>query len=196
MEIARGRESEQVAEDVTEWVEVRSRTRRRVEEGGHEDEGGESCRAVQIFVKVNGSTKFPLDVSMNDKVSDVVRQIPSNVHSRNVYVTCEGKVLRKGDELKSCGVSDGSTVQVVMRGGQGHSKAEKKQVKGQEPVSNKGLAILESDKDKSDPEHRRGRKVSEHRGVCVRRIRHSSGTEDAVLDDLSCRSGLGRTRGK
>ena len=47
---------------------------------------------------------------------------------------CEGRILGKSDELKSCGVRDGSTVQVVsrMRGGRKHKdkkgKEEKKQV--------------------------------------------------------------------
>ena len=67
---------------------------------------------------------------------------------------CEGRVLRRSDELKSCRGSDGSTVQVVsrMRGGAKHkdkkSKAEKKQVMGQRPVCNKGPAILESEIDR------------------------------------------------
>ena len=63
-------------------------------EEGQEFEGGKSCRTVQIFVKVNGSKTFPLDVSLNDKVSDVVRRIPSNVCDRkcDVYVTCAGRV--------------------------------------------------------------------------------------------------------
>ena len=100
---------------------------------------------------MNGSKTFPLDVSPNDKVSDVVRPIPSNVCSNS---RCEGRVPGRSDELKSGRVSDGSTVQVVhrMRGGGKHkdkkSKAEKKQLTGQEPVSNKGPAILESEKDK------------------------------------------------
>ena len=39
-----------------------------------------------------------------------------------MYVTCEEKVLRKSDELKSCGLSHVSTVQITskMRGGGKH----------------------------------------------------------------------------
>ena len=43
------RKGEQVDEDVTGWVPVR-RTRRAEE--GRQDQSGESCKTVQIFVKV------------------------------------------------------------------------------------------------------------------------------------------------
>ena len=72
-------------------------------------------KTVQIFVKVDGSRAILMDVSQNDKVSG-------------------GRVLRKSDALRSCGVRDGSTVQVMnrLRGGGKHkdkkSKEEKKQV--------------------------------------------------------------------
>ena len=62
-------------------------------------------------------------------------------------------VLRMSDELKSCGVTDGCTIQVTsrMRGGGRHkdkkSQVEKKQVTRQEPVRNEGPAILESEKE-------------------------------------------------
>ena len=68
-------------------------------------------------------------------------------------MTSGGRVLRRSDKLRSCGVSDGYTIQVTsrMRGGGRHkdkkSKAEKKQVTRQEPVSNEGPAVLESEKD-------------------------------------------------
>ena len=69
-----------------------------------------------------------------------------------MHVTSGGRVLRRSDGLRSCGVSDGCTIQVMsrMRGGGRHKKseAEKKQVRKQEPVSNKFPAILES----SDPD--------------------------------------------
>ena len=51
-----------------------------------------------------------------------------------MYATCEERVLRRSDELKSCDVRDGSAVEVVrrMRGGGKHKgkniKEEKKQV--------------------------------------------------------------------
>ena len=65
----------------------------------------------------------------------------------DVNATCEGRMQRKDDELRSCGVSDGCTIQVTsrMRGGGRHkdkkSKEEKKQVTRQEQVSNEGPAI-------------------------------------------------------
>ena len=145
VEMVRRTESEQVDEDVTGWVEVRRRTRRRV----HEDEGGKSCKTVQIFFKMDGSRTTAMYVAPNDKVSDMMKRIPSG---GDMYVTSGGRVLRRSGGLRSCGVSDGCMVQVTsrMRGGRRHkdkkSKAEKKQVTRQEPVSDKGPAILEREK--------------------------------------------------
>ena len=63
-EMVPARESEQVDKDVTGWVEVRRRTRRRVVQEGHEDEGGKSGKTVQIFVKMDGS--IAMDVAPSD----------------------------------------------------------------------------------------------------------------------------------
>ena len=69
-------------------------------------------------------------------------------------MTLNGKVLRRNEKLRSCGVSDGCTIQVTsrMRGGGRHkdkkSKVAKKQVTRQEPVSSEGPVIFESEKDK------------------------------------------------
>ena len=55
---------EQVKKDVTDWVEVRRRTRRK------------RCKMVQIFVKVNGSKATPIEVNLtDDRVEDVMRQV-------------------------------------------------------------------------------------------------------------------------
>ena len=118
---------EQVEKDVTGWTEVTRKKRR---------------KTVQIFVKVNGSDATPMEVNLtDDKVEDLMRQIQ---REEDVYVTLNGKVLRRDEKLKSCGVSDGCTIQVTsrIRGGGRHkdkkSKAEKKQVTRQEPVRNEG----------------------------------------------------------
>ena len=130
---------EQVKKDVTDWVKVRRRTRRK------------NCKMVQIFVKVNGSKVTPMEVNLtDDKVEDVMRQIQKD---ENVYVTLNGKVLRRDEKLRSCGVSDGCTIQFTsrMREGGRHkdkkSKVEKKQVTRQEPVSSEGPVTRESDKE-------------------------------------------------
>ena len=127
---------EQVEKDVTGWTEV-TRKRRR--------------KTAQIFVKVNGSKATPTEVSLtDDKVEDVMRQVQSD---EDAYVTMQGKVLRRDEKLKSCGVTDGCTVQVTsrLRGGGRHkdkkSKVKKEQVTRQEPVRNEGLAVLESEKE-------------------------------------------------
>ena len=124
MEMVRGRKSEQVAENVTAWVEVRRRTRGRAVQEGREDEGGKSCRTVQIFVKVDGSKTFPLDMSPDDKVSDVMKRIPNN---EDAYVTMGGRVLTRSEKLRSCGISDRCTNQVTnrMQGGRHKDKKSK-----------------------------------------------------------------------
>ena len=105
---------------------------------------------MQIFVKVDGYKVTPMEVRLTDgKVEDVVRQVQKD---EDVYVTMHGRVPRRNEKLKSCGVTDG-LIQVTsrMRGGGRHkdkkSKVEKKQVMRQEPLKSEGPAILESDKD-------------------------------------------------
>ena len=104
-EAEKERETE-VKKDVTDWTVVTRKKRR---------------KTVQIFVKVNGSKASPMEVSLtDDKVEDVVRQAQKD---EDVYVTMQGKVLRRDEKLRSCGVADGCTIQVTsrLRGG-GRSK--------------------------------------------------------------------------
>ena len=109
------------------WTEVERRTRMQ--------KARMNRQMIQIFIKVNWLKEFLLDVSMTDKLSDIVRRIPNSAGSsrQDVYMTCEGRVLRWNDEMRSSGVSDGCTVQNMnkMRGGGKHrnkkDKVEKKQ---------------------------------------------------------------------
>ena len=85
----------------------------------------------------------PMEVSLTDgKVEDVMRQVQRD---EDVYVTMHGKVLRRNEKLKSCGVADGCTIQVTsrMRGGGRHkdksSKSEKKRTtKSERPEQKSG----------------------------------------------------------
>ena len=61
---------------------------------------------------MDGSRTIVMDVSQNDQVSDVMKRIPNG---GDMYVTSAGRVLRRSDELRSGGVRDSSTVQVVRR---------------------------------------------------------------------------------
>ena len=150
-----------VVEDVTGWVEVRRRTRRKVVEEGPEGEGEKNYRkAVQIFVKVDEAKVTPMEISLTDgKVEDVMRQVQKD---EDVYVTMHGRVLRRNEKLKSCGVSDGCTIEVTsrMRGGGKHKdkkgqkerkRAEKskgpEQEFEEEPKRDVGPATQECDKD-------------------------------------------------
>ena len=106
---------EQVEEDVTGWTEVTRKKRRKM---------------VQIFVKMNESKVIPMEVSLeDDKVEDVMRQIQKD---EDAYVTLHGRVLRRSDKLKSCGVTDGCTIQVTNRlrsGGRHKVKKSKESAK-------------------------------------------------------------------
>ena len=72
-----------------------------------------------------------------------------------VYLAFKGRVLGGSDAIGECGVEDGSTVRVTerLRSGGKHmdkrSKAERKQVAGQESVRDMVPAIPESEKDKT-----------------------------------------------
>ena len=107
----------EVKKDVTGWTVVTRNRRQR--------------KMVQIFVRVNGSKATPMDVNLtDDKVEDVIRRIQND---EDVYVTMHGRVLKRGEKLKSYEVTDGCTIQVMsrLRGGGKHkdkrSKADTKQ---------------------------------------------------------------------
>ena len=67
---------------------------------------------------------------MTDKVSDIVRRILNNACyiRQDMYVMCEGRVLRWNNELRSSGVSDGCTLYVLnMMRGEGKHRIKKEQ---------------------------------------------------------------------
>ena len=81
---------------------------------------------IQIFVKADGEKRVPMEVSSKVKVRDVARRVLRTGESeQDVYVMSDGRMLKASDELRSCGVRAGSTVQVVrkLRGG-GRSKGK------------------------------------------------------------------------
>ena len=109
---AEEQECKQVKKDATGWTVVTRNKRQR--------------KMVQIFVKVDEAKVTPMDVSLTDgKVEDVIRQVQKG---EDVYVTIKGKVLRRNEKLKSCGVTDGCTIQVTsrMRGGGRHKDKRSK----------------------------------------------------------------------
>ena len=139
-------ECKQVEKDVMGWTVVTRNKRQR--------------KMAQIFVKVNVSKATPMEVNLtDDKVEDVMRQIQKD---EGVYVTMHGKVLRRDEKLKSCGVSDGCTIQVTsrLRGGGKHKdkKGQKERKRAakqkgpeqkseEEPKIDKGPVIQECDRD-------------------------------------------------
>ena len=131
-----GKQTTEILEEIEEsWIEVKRRTKTQVPRQPEED--GKNPRMIQIFVKVDGSKTLPLIVSPSDKVDEVMRRTQNNVKysKSDVHMTCEGRVIRRGDELRSSGVSDGSTVQItnVMRGGGNHRN--KKNRAGKKPTA-------------------------------------------------------------
>ena len=139
-------ECKQVKKDATGWTVVTRNKRQK--------------KTVQIFIKLDEVKTVLREVSPEDKVQEILNTVGGS--EQDVYVTCEGKMLRKDEQLKSCGVRDGSTIQVTsrMRGGGKHkdkkSKAEKKQAASaktpeqkfaDEEEGDRGPAILESEKE-------------------------------------------------
>ena len=67
-----------------------------------------------------------MDVNLtDDKVEDVIRRIQND---EDVYVTMHGRVLKRGEKLKSYEVTDGCTIQVTsrLRGGGKHKDKKSK----------------------------------------------------------------------
>ena len=96
----------EVKKDVTDWIVVTRNRRQR--------------KMIQIFVRVNGSKATPMEVNLtDDRVEDVMRRIQND---EDAYVTLHGRVLKRGEKLKSCEVTDGCTIQVTsrLRGGGRH----------------------------------------------------------------------------
>ena len=126
-----------------DWLKVKRKNRQERSHDGSEERNRKSRKIIQIFVKVDGSKVTPTKASPTDKVGDKVKKIvdSKNHHTTGVYVTPEGRVLRRNEELKSCEVCDGCTVHIVsrLRGRGKHKdkkgKVEKKQVTRQEPMS-------------------------------------------------------------
>ena len=60
----------------------------------------DKVRAIHIFIKVDGSKVLPLEMSPRNTVGDIMRRIPNSAcdEKQEVYVTCEGGVLRGSDE--------------------------------------------------------------------------------------------------
>ena len=67
-------------------------------------------KTVQIFVKLDEMKTVLREVSTEDKVQEILNTVGGG--DQDLYVTCEGRMLRKDEHLKSCGVRDGSTIQV------------------------------------------------------------------------------------
>ena len=74
-------------------------------------------RMVQIFVKMDGARTVPMEVSFDAKVRDLQSRAlrSKSENDQDVYVMSDGRVLNGSEELGSCGVRDGSAVQVVRR---------------------------------------------------------------------------------
>ena len=84
-------------------------------------------KMIQIYVKVNGGKLVPTEVNlMDDEVEDMVRQISS---SEDMYVTMQGRVLKRSEKLRSCGITDGCTIQITSRrrGGGCHKNTKRKE---------------------------------------------------------------------
>ena len=131
---------------MTDWQTVQRKTKPRIQGGSKERRVREQSRSSSRWT---GPRR--LDVSPNDKGSDVVRRIPSNVGciSRDVYVTCEGRVLRRSDELKSCKEAQCREQDARRRTAQRQEEqsGEEGNASSKRLEQRKGPAIQECDKD-------------------------------------------------
>ena len=66
-----------------------------------------------------------MEMALSNKVSDIVKRSVCCSKS-DVYVTSGGRELRRSEELRSCGVSEGSTVEVTSRMRVGGKHKDKK----------------------------------------------------------------------
>ena len=128
------RGSERVKKDAMDWTVVARKKKR---------------KTVQIFVKVDGSKVAPMEVSLSDdKVEDVMRRIQND---EDAYVTMHGRVLKKGERLKSCGVTDGCIVQVTSRlrgrGKHKDKKGQKERKRAAKPQGPEQKAVQGCDRD-------------------------------------------------
>ena len=128
-----------------DWVTVNRRSKQRREqeervehmkheEGVNSDRKGSprrSGRTRQIFVKVDNSKTVMFDITLSDKVKDVMRRIQNKVRccADDMYVSFEGTVLRGSDEMNACGVKEGSSLHAMSRVRAGGVHKNKKQVK-------------------------------------------------------------------
>ena len=127
--------------------------------------------------QVNESKAIPMEVNMtDDKVEDVMRRI-QNVE--DTYITLHGRVLKKSERLKSCGVTDGCTIQVTnrLRGGGRHkvkkSKESAKTERMEHRVDRKDDKVEGAVMDSEQPteegsEKRRAEDVKSDKGPAIR----------------------------
>ena len=110
------------------WVEVKRKAKQRTAPGRCEEEARTSWRTVQVFVKVDGCKLITTEVELKDKVSDSVKRIPNSASCSkiDVYAMCQGRVLRRSDELRCQGWKHGAaqwrTAQRQGRRGQNHRR--------------------------------------------------------------------------
>ena len=92
------------------WCSPESQGRKR-----SQYEVAERCRSWRRWTTPRKHTQ---DVTPSDRVKDIMTRIPINKRGRedSMYVTLEGKVLKLSDDVKGCGVRDGSTLHVNHRG--------------------------------------------------------------------------------
>ena len=99
--------------EIFEETSIEVGRRPRTQEPRQPEDDGKNRQMMQILVMVYGSKTFPLMVSPSDKIDDFLRRISNSGKSgkSDVYMTCEGRVLRWSDELQ---------IMNMMRGGGNH----------------------------------------------------------------------------
>ena len=159
------RGSERVKKDAMDWTVVTRKKKR---------------KTVQIFVTMDGSKVTPMEVSLSDdKVEDVIRRVQND---QDAYVTLHGRVLKRGEKLRSCEVTDGCTVQITskLRGGGKH-----KDKKGQRERKRAAKPQGPEQKSEEGPKRDKGPVVQEcDRDAAIRMIEESEETRKMMVRKL------------
>ena len=71
-------QADNVDQDVTGWQTLKIKTKPMTQAGKHGAEGSKSRKTIQICVRVDGSMESLRDVSLSDKVGDVMKRIPNS----------------------------------------------------------------------------------------------------------------------
>ena len=84
-------------DELTDWMKVKRRNKQEGSHEGSEERNRKSRKVIQIFVEVDESKVTMTEVSLTDKVGDIVKRVANSEghHENAVHVMCVGKSSHK-----------------------------------------------------------------------------------------------------